>query len=76
MSCSKATDQFKTLGGTTLCADDFYEAQGRVDGAFCSYTEEEKMQWLKMVYERGVRNIEMESACFSAMLQRANIRGK
>ncbi|VDK48087.1 unnamed protein product [Anisakis simplex] len=60
--------------GKTFCADDFYEGQARVDGAFCEYTVEDKFNFLRRLYENGVRNIEMESTCFAAMTRRAGIR--
>ena len=47
--------------GKTMCCDDFYEGQGRLDGAICEYTESDKMDFLKQAREEGVRNIEMES---------------
>uniref|UniRef100_A0A0N4ZSU0 PNP_UDP_1 domain-containing protein n=1 Tax=Parastrongyloides trichosuri TaxID=131310 RepID=A0A0N4ZSU0_PARTI len=61
--------------GLTLCADDFYEGQGRLDGAFCNYTEKDKFDFLKRIYKLGVRNFEMESTCFASLLNRANIKG-
>ncbi|CEF64218.1 Nucleoside phosphorylase domain and Uridine phosphorylase, eukaryotic family-containing protein [Strongyloides ratti] len=60
--------------GLTLCADDFYEGQGRLDGAFCNYTEEDKFKFLEKIYKIGVRNFEMESTCFASLLNRANIK--
>jgi uridine phosphorylase len=45
--------------GKTLCADDFYEGQGRVDGAFCEYTIESKFKFLQKCYDSGIKNIEM-----------------
>ncbi|VDM44953.1 unnamed protein product [Toxocara canis] len=59
--------------GKTLCADDFYEGQGRLDGAFCGYTSEDKFNFLRQLYDRGVRNIEMESTCFASMFRRVNV---
>ena len=32
--------------GKTMCCDDFYEGQGRLDGAICDYTEADKMEFL------------------------------
>lgn len=32
--------------GKTMCTYDFYEGQARLDGAFCEYTEEDKMYFL------------------------------
>ena len=49
--------------------------QGRLDGAFCDYSEEDKMSFLNEIYEKGVRNIEMESLCFAAMCHHAGIKG-
>ncbi|MFH4982863.1 hypothetical protein AB6A40_009572 [Gnathostoma spinigerum] len=60
--------------GKTLCADDFYEGQMRLDGAFCDYTSEDKFAFLKKLYAIGVRNIEMESSCFASFTHRAGIR--
>lgn len=60
--------------GKTMCTYDFYEGQARLDGAFCDYTEEDKLAFLKRAHERGVRNIEMESLCFAAMTHRASVK--
>ncbi|KAK0407793.1 hypothetical protein QR680_003599 [Steinernema hermaphroditum] len=61
--------------GLTLCADDFYEGQSRLDGAFCDYTVDEKFTFLHKLYnEYNVRNFEMESSCFAAMISRANAK--
>ncbi|CEF67115.1 Nucleoside phosphorylase domain and Uridine phosphorylase, eukaryotic family-containing protein [Strongyloides ratti] len=60
--------------GLTLCADDFYEGQARLDGAFCDYNSEDKFTFLKELVEKGVRNFEMESTCFTALTSRANIK--
>lgn len=30
-----------------MSADDFYEGQGRLDGAFCDYEEQDKLEFLK-----------------------------
>jgi uridine phosphorylase len=53
-------DGFKTVTGKTMCAQDFYQGQGRLDGAFCDHTEQDKMEYLKRLQEIGVVNIEME----------------
>jgi len=52
--------------GKTLSCDDFYESQGRLDGAMCDFSEEEKMAFLKEAHNRGVRNIEMEGLGFAS----------
>ena len=48
--------------------------QARLDGAFCSYTEKEKMEYIEWLKEGGVANIEMESTCFAALTYQAGIR--
>lgn len=62
------------MSGKTLCANDFYEDQARVDGVFCDYTNDDKMEYLRKCKENGVCNMEMESLCFSAILSHAKIR--
>lgn len=75
LNCGLNTDKFKVVRGTTLCADDFYEGQGRIDGAFCEHEDGDKFSWLKTLQENGVTNMEMESLGFIALCHRANIRG-
>lgn len=53
-----------------------FVGQARLDGAICSYTEEEKAQYLTAAYKAGVRNIEMESSVFAAMCNIIGIKGK
>jgi len=60
--------------GKTLCAHDFYEGQGRVDGIFCDHTVEEKMQFLNKCKELQVKNIEMESLAFAGFCHYANVK--
>ncbi|XP_041941125.1 uridine phosphorylase 1 [Alosa sapidissima] len=72
--CSKDLDEFETVIGNTMCTMDFYEGQARLDGAFCSYTEEDKQNYLKEAYAAGVRNIEMESSVFAAMCKLSGLQ--
>lgn len=65
---------FPVATGLTMCCDDFYEGQGRLDGAFCDYEECEKMEFLQKIRDFGVRNLEMESTCFASMCHRANCK--
>ncbi len=51
------------------------KGQARLDGAFCSYSEEDKQRYLAEAYAAGVRNIEMESSVFAAMCKLSNLRG-
>lgn len=67
-------DHFKIVVGKTMCAFDFYEGQGRLDGAFCDYTEKDKMAYLHKLRDHGVINIEMEATVFAAMTHHAGIR--
>uniref|UniRef100_A0A8D0HCL3 Uridine phosphorylase n=1 Tax=Sphenodon punctatus TaxID=8508 RepID=A0A8D0HCL3_SPHPU len=75
MECSKEIEQFSTVIGNTMCTLDFYEGQGRLDGVICSYTEEEKLQYLNAAYDAGVRNIEMESSVFAAICNLSGVKG-
>ncbi|XP_077159829.1 uridine phosphorylase 1 [Paroedura picta] len=75
MECGKELNQFNTVTGNTMCTLDFYEGQARLDGAICSYSEEEKLEYLKSAYEAGVRNVEMESSVFAAMCSLSGLRG-
>ncbi|XP_045142302.1 uridine phosphorylase 1 isoform X3 [Echinops telfairi] len=72
--CSTELDEFPVVVGNTMCTLDFYEGQGRLDGALCSYTEKDKQQYLKAAYAVGIRNIEMESSVFAAMCASSNLR--
>jgi uridine phosphorylase len=48
--------------------------QGRLDGAFCDFTEADKMQYLNRIHKAGVVNIEMESLSFAALTHHAGIK--
>ncbi|KHJ48064.1 uridine phosphorylase [Trichuris suis] len=66
--------KIKHTAGLTMGNNDFYEEQGRCDGALCSFTEEESKEFLRTAYEIGVRNFEMECCCFASFCKRAGIR--
>nr|XP_060633272.1 uridine phosphorylase 2 isoform X2 [Anolis sagrei ordinatus] len=74
LKCSRETEDFPTLIGHTMCTDDFYEGQGRLDGALCSFSNEKKLEYLKRAYDAGVRNIEMESTVFAAMCRLCGLK--
>ncbi|XP_075725031.1 uridine phosphorylase 1 isoform X2 [Rhipicephalus microplus] len=61
--------------GKTMSTDDFYESQGRLNGAFCDYTDQEELQFLEKLRSVGVVNMEMEAALFAALCHRAGIKG-
>jgi uridine phosphorylase len=48
--------------------------QGRLDGAFCDFTEADKMLYLNRIHKAGVVNIEMESLSFAALTHHAGIK--
>lgn len=48
--------------------------QGRLDGAFCDFTENDKMEYLSKLHDFGVINIEMECTIFAALTYHAGIR--
>lgn len=48
--------------------------QGRLDGAFCDFTERDKMDYLNNIHKAGVKNIEMESLSFAALTHHAGIK--
>ena len=57
-----------------MCCDDFYEGQGRLDGAICEYTVSDKMEYLQRAHKSGVVNIEMESLQFGAFCHKIGVR--
>ncbi|XP_069870338.1 uridine phosphorylase 1-like [Dipodomys merriami] len=74
MKCSADLSEFTTVVGNTMCTLDFYEGQGRLDGALCSYTEKDKQAYLRAAHAAGIRNIEMESSVFAAMCSMCGLR--
>jgi len=67
-------DDFNAIIGKTFCGNDFYEGQSRLDGAFCSYTPDKKLEFLQQISAAGVVNMEMESTAFAAITNQACIR--
>lgn len=65
---------FQVVSGKTVCTDDFYEGQARLDGAFCEHTEAEKIEYLNYLHINGVANIEMESTVFASLTHRAGFK--
>merc|ERR1712232_354768 len=66
---------FPVVIAKTMSTNDYYEEQGRLDGAVePGYTEEEKFAWLHRVHEKGVRNMEMEGQALAAFCHRTGIR--
>ncbi|XP_044004287.1 uridine phosphorylase 1-like [Aphidius gifuensis] len=73
-SLASPDDCYKTIVGKTMCTSDFYEGQGRLDGAFCDYNEEDKIKFLLKLQKAGVVNIEMEATTFAALTHYAGIK--
>ncbi|XP_064099839.1 uridine phosphorylase 1-like isoform X1 [Macrobrachium nipponense] len=71
----RESDPFTITVGKTMCTYDFYEGQGRLDGAFCDYTEKDKLEFLNKIHKENVVNMEMESLCFAALCHQAGIKG-
>ncbi|XP_016842398.1 uridine phosphorylase 1 isoform X1 [Nasonia vitripennis] len=69
-----AEDPYDTVSGKTMCTSDFYEGQGRLDGAFCEFSETEKNEYLSKLQDAGVVNIEMECTAFAALTHHAGIK--
>merc|ERR1719397_460961 len=67
-------DGFETVLGKTISTNDFYEGQGRLDGAVCEYSEQDKMAYLCQVSQKGVTNMEMEALVFAGLTHKAGIR--
>lgn len=59
--------------GDTLCAETFFDAQGRFDGVSPLYTDEERHLYFLRCFHEGVRNIEMESLPLAAFATRVGI---
>ncbi|XP_041057031.1 uridine phosphorylase 2 [Carcharodon carcharias] len=74
LNCGNEIADYPTIIGNTMCTYDFYEGQGRLDGALCSFSNEEKLEYLKKAYKAGVRNIEMESTVFAAMCHSCDLK--
>lgn len=74
LALASTDDPYDTVIGKTLCTDDFYEGQARVDGAFCSFSETEKIEYLNELHNSGITNIEMESLSFAALTHQAGIK--
>lgn len=74
LTLSEPDDDFQIVSGKTLSCDDFYEGEARRDGAFCDFTELERLEFLKTLQKHGVVNIEMESTIIAALTHQAGIK--
>lgn len=60
--------------GTTIGTNDFYEEQGRTNGAICDHTQEDKLEFLNKIKDAGVINMEMESNYLAAMCHKLDVK--
>ncbi|CAL1536192.1 unnamed protein product [Lymnaea stagnalis] len=67
-------DKYDVISGLTFCTEDFYQGQGRFDGSFCDYTQEERAAFLSKLRQMGVVNLEMESAGVLGMARKVGIK--
>jgi uridine phosphorylase len=67
-------DPYLTTYGKTMCTSDFYEEQGRLDGAFCEYTAQDRADYLATLQKQAVFNIEMQAIPFAAITHYAGIK--
>ena len=75
-SILSAKESLNVETGKTMGTHDFYEGQGRLDGALTSdYSDADKMAFLQKAHALGVKNIEMECSEFAAFCARAGIPG-
>lgn len=59
--------------GATIGTNDFYEEQGRTNGAICDHSQDDKMRFLEKAREAGVINMEMESNYMAAMCHKLGV---
>jgi len=65
---------YQVTEGITIATDDYYEGQGRLDGAFETwYSESDKCCFLQKANSKGAINMEMEATVFLAFFQRLNL---
>lgn len=65
---------FLVISGSTIATNDFYEEQGRTNGAICDHTEEDKMNFLREAKQKfDVINMEMESNYLAAMCHKCGV---
>jgi len=73
MSIGVKVSKFPIVKGKTISADDFYEGEGRMDGAINVMTDKKRVRFLKKAYRKGVRNVEMEANQLVAFCTKLNI---
>lgn len=64
---------FGVKTGGTISTSDFYEEQGRTNGAICDHTESDKIKFLALARNNGVINMEMEANHLAAMCHKLKV---
>lgn len=59
--------------GATIGTNDFYEEQGRTNGAICEHSLEDKWRYLEQARDQGVINVEMEANHLAAMCHKLQV---
>lgn len=75
-SCSQEDNElgeFDVRRGGTVSTNDFYEEQGRTNGAICDHTHKDKMTYLAKAQLCGVINMEMEANYLAAMCHKLQV---
>ncbi len=60
--------------GKSVASETYYEAQARLDGALCQYSDKEKSGYLQRLHKNGARNFEMEGTVVAVICTRNNIK--
>lgn len=70
---SEELGDYEVKVGATVGTNDFYEEQGRTNGAICDHSQEDKIKFLEKAREVGVINMEMESNYLAAMCHKLKV---
>ncbi|XP_065188731.1 uridine phosphorylase 1-like [Sycon ciliatum] len=74
IACGQRLDDVSVVAGNTMSTDDFYEGQGRLDGAVCKTDLATKMAFLEQAKDKGIVNIEMECVVMGALCHTSRVR--
>lgn len=66
-------EKFEIKKGATIGTNDFYEEQGRTNGAICEHSLADKRKFLEKAKQMGVINMEMESNHLAAMCNKLSV---
>jgi uridine phosphorylase len=74
IKASQDITRYNTVLGATMCTDDFYEGQGRIDGAACDFDSIKQREYLEKLKANGVVNIEMEATAIASLCLKTGVR--